>query len=76
MTKSLGLKLIGVQEPILQKKFEELSCRLETTRFENLFNRDAHTSTQRRQERSPGVNFINILCVHFTPIFWQQKLQS
>jgi len=23
-----------------------------------------------------GVNFINIICVHFAPIFWRQKLQS
>jgi len=23
-----------------------------------------------------GVNFINILCAHFAPIFWLQKIQS
>ncbi len=25
---------------------------------------------------TPGVNFINILCAHFVPTFWHQKLQK
>ncbi len=44
---------------------------------QNWLENNHHATFSKDQQKSQsGVNFINILCVDFAMIFWNQKLQS